>query len=482
MQAIVNVNEEWGIGRDGELLVNIPDDMKFFRNTTAGGVLIMGRKTLESFPGAKPLKGRVNIVLTREPSRIRQESIEAADEYLGDFRLLKLTHAEGTDTHISGQAVQAEDERLARFRTLCHQVILHRDAPIAERPTVLVTVDTAETVATLCRELNSDSVYVVGGASIYEQMLKYCDTCLVTMNDSKNEPDTYFPNLDLLSEWECSARGETREHEGIHYHFDTYVRVSGGEHNIDNIHLSEIDSTNDYAKRLIEQHRRDGIELPDCTLISADRQSAGRGRCGKSFESPEGGSIYMTIILRLNKLPEHCMLITPAAAVGTLEALEAAGSKHLGIKWVNDIYLDEGKVCGILTEAVMDESGTKIEYAVVGIGVNIDADIASFPEEVRDIAATLTGLKNSKEEIIFSIAKQVTSKIYAAVQGDLSFMRIYRERSILTRKCVSWEDDRGRHSGRVLGINDSGSLEVDEGGKKTVLQSGEVSVNTFIGT
>ena len=482
MQAIVNVNEEWGIGRDGELLVNIPDDMKFFRNTTAGGVLIMGRKTLESFPGAKPLKGRVNIVLTREPSRIRQESIEAADEYLGDFRLLKLKHAEGTDTHISGQAVQAEDERLARFRTLCHQVILHRDAPIAERPTVLVTVDTAETAAALCREIGGDSVYVVGGASIYEQMLKHCDICLVTMNDSKNEPDTYFPNLDLLSEWECSARGETREHEGIHYHFDTYVRVSGGEHNIDNIHLSEIDSTNDYAKRLIEQHRRDGIELPDCTLISADRQSAGRGRCGKSFESPKGGSIYMTLILGLNKLPEHCMLITPAAAVGTLEALEAAGSKHLGIKWVNDLYLDEGKVCGILTEAVMDESGTKIEYAVVGIGVNIDADIASFPEEVRDIAATLTGLKNSKEEVIFSIAKQVTSKIYAAVQGDLSFMRIYRERSILTRKCVSWEDDRGRHSGRVLGINDSGSLEVDEDGKKTVLQSGEVSVNTFIGT
>ncbi len=248
------------------------------------------------------------------------------------------------------------------------------------------------------------------------------------------------------------------------------------DYNTNNIRLREIDSTNNYAKRLIEQHRQEGTKLPDCMLISADRQSAGRGRCGKSFASPEGGSIYMTLILRLSKPPERCMLITPAAAVGTLEALETAGSKTLGIKWVNDLYLDGGKVCGILTEAVFDGNGVKVEYVIVGIGINIDTDISSLPKEVQEVAASLTGLKSSKEELTLSIAEQVTRRIYAAVQGDISFMYTYRERSILKGRLISWEDDHGKHSGRVITINDSGGLEVEEDGRQIVLSSGEVSV------
>ncbi len=260
MKAIVNVNESWGIGRDGELLVNIPEDMRYFRTVTAGGVLIMGRKTLESFPGAKPLKGRVNIVLTREPSRIRQESIAAADVYIGDFRLSRAAiHSSifvqtsqddrdfdtenGTEADISSKLeirvkyseqgsrdrkyreCLVDDDHVARFRELCHFITSQRDLPAAERPTVLVTADSAETAAVLCRGLDDASVYVIGGASIYEQMLKYCDTCLVTMNDSMREADTYFPNLDLLPEWKLSEQGEMKEHEGVRYHFDTYTRV-----------------------------------------------------------------------------------------------------------------------------------------------------------------------------------------------------------------------------------------------------------------
>ena len=203
MKSIVNVNKSWGIGRDGDLLINIPEDMKFFRRTTAGGVVIMGRKTLESFPGAKPLKGRVNVVLTRDADRIPKASIEAADEYIAELN---------------------QKESIDRFLKLCNEVLSHRDAPVSERPTVLAVTDSAEHIAKLCDNINDANVYVIGGSSIYEQMLQYCDECIVTINDSDRKADSFFPNLDKLPEWEHREVGELKEHEGVHYHFDTYIR------------------------------------------------------------------------------------------------------------------------------------------------------------------------------------------------------------------------------------------------------------------
>ena len=203
MKSIVNVNEAWGIGCDGDLLVYIPEDMKFFRSTTAGGVVIMGRKTLESFPDAKPLKGRVNVVLTKDASRIPKASIEASDEYIGELD---------------------SDEAAARFAALANQVIDKKQAPAAERPTVLAVCSSAERIAKLCSVFDGESVFVIGGASIYEQMLKFCDECIVTINDSTREADSYYPDLDSLTEWEHSLTGELKEYEGIHYHFDRYTR------------------------------------------------------------------------------------------------------------------------------------------------------------------------------------------------------------------------------------------------------------------
>ena len=449
MKSIVNVNKSWGIGKGGDLLVNIPEDMKFFRGTTAGGVVIMGRKTLESFPDAKPLKGRMNVVLTRDASRIPDASIKASDEYVPEL---------------------SSDESAARFIRLSKQITSHKNAPASERATVLAVCDNADRIAALCSVLDTDSVYVIGGSSIYEQMLKYCDTCIVTINDSSNEADSFYPNLDKLPEWEHSLIGETKEYNGIHYHFDTYTRKT------DHIHFEEIDSTNNYAKRLIDECRQSGRALPDCTVISADRQLAGRGRSGKSFESPSGESIYMTLVLKVNETADKCMLLTPAAAVGTLTALEEAGSERLGIKWVNDLFLEDRKVCGILTEAVFAVDGSRIEFAIIGIGININLDIKSLPDELYDIVGTISRLSLKKPDMIMSIAEHVRTKALNALSGKSSFMRIYRERSILIGREIYWEDACGKHSGTVRDINDSGNLLVDEEGKLTVLMSGEVSV------
>ena len=163
----------------------------------------MGRKTLESFPDAKPLKGRVNVVLTKDASRIQKASIEASDEYIGELD---------------------SDEAAARFAALAKQVIDKKQAPAAERPTVLAVCSSAERIAKLCSVFDGESVFVIGGASIYEQMLKFCDECIVTINDSTREADSYYPDLDSLTEWEHSLTGELKEYEGIHYHFDRYTR------------------------------------------------------------------------------------------------------------------------------------------------------------------------------------------------------------------------------------------------------------------
>ena len=162
MKAIVAVTEDWGIGKDNGLLVSIPEDMKFFRETTAGGVVIMGRKTLESFPGGRPLKNRVNIVITK------------AEDY----------------------------------------------AP--EGATVVHSVDEAVKAA---KECGNEKVFVIGGASVYAQMVHLCDTVYVTKVAARPEADAFFPNLDEDPMFYISHASEVKEHEGTTFRFLTYSKI-----------------------------------------------------------------------------------------------------------------------------------------------------------------------------------------------------------------------------------------------------------------
>ena len=242
------------------------------------------------------------------------------------------------------------------------------------------------------------------------------------------------------------------------------------------LHFKEIDSTNSYARRLIDKQRREGSNGVKYLLISADMQTAGRGRSGKSFSSLAGNGIYMTVMLRVDRSPESCMLTTPAAAVGAVEALEAAGSQRLGIKWVNDLFSEDKKVSGILTEAVFDRTGKNIEYILIGIGINIDADIASMPEDAAKVAGSISGLNESREELMLHIAESISCRVYESFDDGSRIMRIYRERSILLGRQIVWSDRNGRHIGIAEDINDMGNLVVTENGHTVTLRSGEVSV------
>ncbi|MCD7729885.1 MAG: dihydrofolate reductase [Oscillospiraceae bacterium] len=161
MTAIAAVSRNWGIGNDNDLLYNIPEDKRFFRRTTLGHTVIMGRKTLLSLPGGKPFKDRNNIVLSGN----RNFSCEGA-VVVGSISEA-VEYAEG-----------AEGE-----------------------------------------------VFIVGGGSVYKEMLPFCDKALITKIDGEPDADVFFPNLDKLPEWRIEKESEDYDFEGVRYKFCTYVRV-----------------------------------------------------------------------------------------------------------------------------------------------------------------------------------------------------------------------------------------------------------------
>lgn len=160
MKLIVAADRNWAIGKNNKLMWSIPADMKFFRETTQGNVVIMGRKTLESFPQGQPLKNRVNIVITRNPSYKVKDAV----------------------------AVHSVEEAIEESRKY------------------------------------DGDVFVIGGESIYRAMLPYCDTALVTRIDYAYEADTWFPNLDEDEEWELTDEGEEQTCFDLEYAFTRYER------------------------------------------------------------------------------------------------------------------------------------------------------------------------------------------------------------------------------------------------------------------
>jgi len=162
MKMIAAVDANWAIGCNNKLLVSIPADMKFFRETTSGHVVVMGRKTLESFPNKKPLPKRVNIVMTRD----KNYSVDGA-------------------------------------------VIVH---------------DMDELKAELAK-YESDDIFVIGGETVYKQLEPLCDTALITKIDYRFQADAYFPNLDEIDGWEMVEESEEQTYFDQEYYFTTYKRV-----------------------------------------------------------------------------------------------------------------------------------------------------------------------------------------------------------------------------------------------------------------
>lgn len=228
-----------------------------------------------------------------------------------------------------------------------------------------------------------------------------------------------------------------------------------------------MESTNSYAKKNLAESAEG-----DC--IFALSQTGGRGRLGRSFFSYDGG-IYMSLILKPDLTAEGSLFITTAAAVAVSRAIEAVCGKKTQIKWVNDIYIDGKKVCGILTEGIIGEGGT-LSGAVLGIGVNLGAP-GSFPEEISTIAASVLEYEDSfelKAKLIGLIVSEFFD-IYNNPQSK-AYMEDYRRRSYLDGKTVEFAQGGVMRVAEVLGVTDDAGLEILENGEKKVLSAGEVSV------
>lgn len=161
MNMIVAVDSNWAIGHKGKLLVSIPEDMQFFRRETTGKVVVMGRKTLESFPNGLPLKNRVNVVITKDKEYNVKDAI------------------------------------------ICHSI---------------------EEALEVLKQYNDEDIYVIGGESVYRQFLPYCSVAHVTKINYSYDADTYFPNLDEMDEWTIEESSDERTYFDLEYKFVKYVK------------------------------------------------------------------------------------------------------------------------------------------------------------------------------------------------------------------------------------------------------------------
>ncbi len=228
------------------------------------------------------------------------------------------------------------------------------------------------------------------------------------------------------------------------------------------ISLDITDSTNNEAKRII----KDGETAP--FIIIANEQTSGRGRQGKSFFSPRDTGLYMTVSFPIKKEAKDFLYLTSAAAVSVVEAIYNLTGEICGIKWVNDIYKDGKKICGILTESVMGENS----HVIIGIGVNLTT--ASFPEEISRIAASLDCPSVTSK----ALAEEISTKLrFYFESGASSFIDLYRKYSIVLSKDITYIKNGETRFGRVLSITDSGALLVKrEDGEEEILDSGEISL------
>ncbi len=233
--------------------------------------------------------------------------------------------------------------------------------------------------------------------------------------------------------------------------------------------LEETDSTNNDAKRIAAEGAIEG------TAVLADRQTAGKGRLGRSFFSPEEKGIYMSIVLRPQVALESSTLITSMAAVAVARAIEKTSGVYAQIKWVNDVFLNGKKVCGILTEGAVDSESGKLAYAVLGIGVNVGC--MEFPEELREVATSVgneAGRQIQKEALIAEILNELEALYGTLASGG--FLEESRKRSLVIGKDIKVVGTEQSYPAKAVAIDDLGQLVVETEKGRQTLRSGEVSV------
>ena len=233
-------------------------------------------------------------------------------------------------------------------------------------------------------------------------------------------------------------------------------------------------STNTLLKEIAEQGGREGM------VIVAQEQTAGKGRLGRSFYSPKGTGLYLSILLRPSFSAQEALSITTAAAVAAAEAIDSltGGEEEARIKWVNDVYYRARKVCGILTEASIDFETGGLHYAVLGIGVDLAEPEGGFSPELREVAGALfpaapppgarTKLAAQIIDRFFGYYRQLPGRGYMAES---------RRSSLLTGVGITFQQGEELREGIVTGVDEEARLLVRlPDGTEKVFAAGEVQI------
>lgn len=248
----------------------------------------------------------------------------------------------------------------------------------------------------------------------------------------------------------------------------------------DSIHVyPTIGSTNTEAKLLAEQG------APEGTVLIADTQTGGRGRRGRSFHSPAGVGVYLSVIIRPDCLPQDLMHLTCATAVAMCSAVENAAGFRPGIKWTNDLVYGHRKLAGILTELGIDPKSGKVSYAVIGIGINCGQDTEDFPEDIRDMAGSLSmiaGKAVPREQVAASMIEALKQMNETLLTGKDQMIASYCRDCITVGQKISLvRGDEIRH-GKAISVDSDGALVVQfDDGHTEAVSSGEVSVRGMYG-
>ena len=243
------------------------------------------------------------------------------------------------------------------------------------------------------------------------------------------------------------------------------------------LYFDTIDSTNTKAQELAEKG------YPSGTLVVADKQESGKGRRGRSWVSPSGTGIFMTLMIKPDINPNNASMLTLVAALAVAKAITSVTDEEAMIKWPNDIVVNGKKVCGILTE--MNAQFDYINHIVVGIGINVHNE--SFPEEISQMASSLMieagGKRFHRAQIIAETMSYFEQyyDTFLKTQDLSALVREYDKLLVNRNKSVRVLDPKEPFDGKAMGITPKGELIVDTWESRKLVSSGEVSVRGIYG-
>ena len=242
--------------------------------------------------------------------------------------------------------------------------------------------------------------------------------------------------------------------------------------------FSELDSTNDRLKAMARQG------VPHGTVLLADRQTGGHGRMGRTFLSPEGMGVYLSILLRPSCAPADLMHLTCATGVAMCEAVEQAARFRPSIKWTNDLVYGKRKLGGILTELGLNPKGG-VDYAIIGIGINCCQAETDFAPEIRDIAGSLSmaaGREIDRSQVAAAMMDALCRMSGNLLSGKAWLLDQYRKDCITVGQDISLLRGEEVRHGHAVDVDDNGALVVAfPDGSMEAVNSGEVSVRGMYG-